>query len=98
MTRIHKTDEQINAEIEALKAVKPSVRKVSAFGDDNHEAIDAQIRVLTERMSLDDVYDAWGDEDSDEFEQHLLDAALEARDWMTGARAANEGSPSEGWA
>ena len=92
-----KTEEQINAEVEALVAVKPKVRELTAFGDDNHAAIDAQLAVLRERMDHDDVYDAYGDEDSDDFDQHTLDAALSAHDWMVGTLAAGEGSPSEGW-
>lgn len=92
-----KTQEQIDAEVAALVAVKPKVRETNAFGDDNHAAIDAQLAVLRERMSHDDVYDAYGDEDSEEFDQHTLDAALSAHDWMVGTLAADEGSPSEGW-
>lgn len=89
-----KTNEQINAEMAALTAMKPTVRHHSAFGDDNHEAIEAQLSVLRERMDTDEIYDAWGDEDTDEFAQNVLDEALAARDWMIG----DEAAPSEGWA
>ena len=41
-----KTEEQISAEIAALVALKPKVRQRTAFGDDNHAAIDAQLAVL----------------------------------------------------
>jgi hypothetical protein len=92
-----KSHEQINNEINALRTIKPTVRKTNAFHEDNHEAIDAQIAVLEERMSHDDVYDTWGDEDTDEFSQHLLDAALRACDWMSGDLAESEGSPSSDW-
>ena len=37
---------QIDKEIAALKKMKPNVRRSSAFGDNHHAAIDAQIDVL----------------------------------------------------
>lgn len=89
-----KTKEQIDAEIAALNEMKPSVRHRSAFGDDHHEAIEAQLSVLRERMDSDEIYAAWGDEDADEFAQNVLDEALAARDWLIG----DEPAPSEGWA
>ncbi len=92
-----KTEDQINAEISALVALKPKVRECNAFGDDNHEAIDAQLAVLRERMSSDDVYDAYGDEDADDFVQHTFDAALNACDWMMGMLASDEDSPAASW-
>lgn len=93
-----KTEEQISAEIAALVALKPKVRQRTAFGDDNHAAIDAQLAVLRERMSSDDVYSAYGDEGMDEFDQHTFDAALSACDWMTGMLASGEDSPAASWA
>ena len=93
-----KTEEQIIAEIAALVALKPKVRKRTAFGDDYRAAIDAQLAVLRERMSSDEVYDAYGDEDADEFDQHTFDAALSACDWMTGMLASDEESPAASWA
>ena len=89
-----KTNEQIDAEIAALNEMKPSVRHRSAFGDDNHEAIEAQLSVLRERMDTDEIYDTWGDEDTDEFAQNVLDEALAARHWLIG----DEEAPSVGWA
>lgn len=95
----HKTNEQINDEINALKTLKPTVRQFTAFGDDNHAAIDAQLDVLEGRLDHDDVYDIYGqpdDEDGEDFlERYVLDAAIEAVDWMTGLKA---DSPSSGWA
>lgn len=86
-----KTEDQINAEIAALVALKPKVRKRTAFGDDNHAAIDAQLAVLRERMSSDEVHDAYGD-------QYTFDAALSAHDWMTGDLASDEDAPAASWA
>ena len=54
MSTTKPTSEQIAAEIALLQAVHPKVPTHSFFGDDNRAAIDAQIRVLQERMSLDE--------------------------------------------
>lgn len=93
-----KSEDQINREIAELVALKPKVRKCNAFGDDNHAAIDAQLCVLRERMSTDQVFDAYGDEDADGFVQHTFDAALSACDWMTGMLASDEEGPAASWA
>lgn len=102
-----KTEAQIDAEITALEAIKPSVRKMTFFNDDNHAAIDAQIRVLRERMDSRALHEAFGDpadgisdegdldDDAIDFDEHTLHCALEALDWMTGDSDAE--SPSEGW-
>ena len=93
---------EIDAEIAALKAIKPRVPERSFFGDDNHAAIDAQIAVLTERMSVDDVYSRFGVDDTaepdiEDHSEHELDSAVSACDWMRGLLATDEQSPSQGW-
>jgi hypothetical protein len=93
-----KTEQEIDAEEAKLNALKRKVPRENGFGDPMREAVEAQCSVLRERMTHDDVYDAWGDETAEEFNQYLLDEALAARDWMTGERATSETSPSEGWA
>lgn len=98
MKKDPKSAEAIRIEIAALKALKPNVRSHNAFGDDHRDAIDAQISVLENRMTGDKIYDTWGDENSEEFAQNVLDAAIEARDWMTGELAEDEGKPSDAWA
>lgn len=50
-----KTDEQIAAEIAKLEEMKPRVRRYSLFGDSHHAAIDAQVRVLRERLTIPNV-------------------------------------------
>lgn len=92
-----KTDAEISAEIVALKSLKQSVPRFTLFEEDNHAAIDAQCAVLAERMTHDDVYEAFGNEDHSNFAQHILDAALAARHWMCGLRDVGEGRPSEDW-
>lgn len=98
MTATRKTDEQIAQEIKKLNELKPRVPSNSMFGDDNHAAIDAQIAVLTERMGMDAIYSRFDNEDDPEEDRSALDSAIEAHDWITGERADDEDSPSEGWA
>jgi len=89
-----KTPTQIKQEADALEKMKPDVRSTSAFGDDHHAAIDAQIEVLRNNMSEDEIYDAFGDEDADNFAQNVLDEAVHAREWIFGDR---QKAPSEEW-
>ena len=98
MSTTKPTSEQIAAEIALLQAVHPKVPTHSFFGDDNRAAIDAQIRVLQERMSLDEVHDTFGELTADgDFSQNTLDCALTAHDWLNGDLAADEASPAFGW-
>ncbi|WP_423458007.1 hypothetical protein [Ottowia sp. VDI28] len=92
------TFNQVADELARLKAVLPRVPKFSGFGDNNHAAIEAQIKVLEDHMSRDDVHDCFG-EDAVlfDFSQNTLDCALTALDWMTGDQAADEGLISAGW-
>lgn len=89
---------RINAEIASLLRIKPSVRETSAFGDNHHDAIDAQIAVLEKRMTCHEVYDEYGDE-TDSFAQNVLDEALEAHAWMMGERGGHKKyeSPAGSW-
>ncbi len=98
MSTTKPTSEQIAAEIALLQAVHPKVPTHSFFGDDNRAAIDAQIRVLQERMSLDEVHHTFGELTADgDFSQNTLDGALTAHDWLNGGLAADEASPAFGW-
>lgn len=92
------TPEQIATEVARLKAVQPRVPEYSLFGDDNRAAIDAQIKVLEDGMSLDGIYEAFGEDNVErEFSQNTLDCAITTHDWMDGALAEDEGSPAFGW-
>ena len=79
-----KTQGKITAEIEALEACKPKVRKSNFFGDNLHSAIDAQIKVLTEHMSEDEIYDEWEDPDDHDHNRNIIDSALDALAWREG--------------
>lgn len=85
------TQESITAEIAKLKEMKPRVRAKTAFGDDNHRAIETQIRVLSERMTSDEADEKYG-----EAVDHIRDNAMEAAHWLDGE--SSDGSPSENWA
>lgn len=73
-----RTQQEIEAEKEHLREVMPTVRHFSAFGDDNRKAIQAQIDVLENDYTDDEIYDEW------ENDQSRLDNALEARAWLDG--------------
>jgi hypothetical protein len=88
-----KTDEQIKAEIAALHELKPKLPRISGFGDDNHAAIDAQIAVLTERMTRDQVRERFPENGCDK-----LFMALIASDWAHGELLGTDDTPpSQDW-
>lgn len=77
-----RTLSQIEAEINALKTIKPNVLKGSNFSGNHHDAIDAQIHVLENRTSINEIYDTYGDEGLEDFAQNVLDSAIEAHEWL----------------
>lgn len=92
-----KTNAEIDSEVALLKAMKPKVRKLNAFGDNHHTAIDAQINVLEQRMTSDQLHDAYGaDAMGEDFDENEFAAALIAHDWMT-FQAASDDTPSSNW-
>lgn len=86
-----KTDAEVEAEIVSLKSMKPKVRRYTAFGEDNRDAIQAQIDVLEQKISGGKIYDRFGDD------EYLHGQALTASAWRSGENA-EDGSPSEQWA
>lgn len=90
------TPEQIDAEIKALREMKPRVRQRSAFGDNHHDAIECQITVLEKRMTESAIYDRneGAAEDEEFYAENERDAALDACRWMNGEEKTK---PSEGW-
>lgn len=96
MSNTRPTLQHIKAEIIALKTIKPKVVKQSHFGDDHHAAIEAQIAVLENGYSEDDIYDEWGGDN----QSHERNSALEALAWMEGDPTGileEFKPPSEGW-
>ena len=81
------TEERIAEEIETLKEQVKTVRKSSAFGDDNRAAINAQIRTLEEGFDEDDIEDFIDD-----------DQQQDARDAFYWVNGDEDVSPSASWA
>lgn len=73
-----KSDAEIQAEINKLRALMPVVPPRTFFGDSNVEAVKVQIRVLNEKLTVARIFDTYEDN------EHLLDAALGARRWVDG--------------
>jgi hypothetical protein len=84
---------EVEIEIQTLKTMKPTVRKESLFGDNHHNAIDAQVLVLQRNMSEDAVDSKFVDSDD-----NVRSAALEAAQWLAGETDALDiGKPSNEW-
>jgi hypothetical protein len=96
---LQKTPEEIQQEIETLSRICPSVRHYTLFGDDNHEAIKAQVEILKQLI---------GESPSDPHmverkignyvKDYTYDAASEALNWACGERDPDElETPSKEW-
>jgi hypothetical protein len=80
---------RIETEIGVLKIMKPTVVKESMFGDNHHDAIDAQIKVLKDGLTENDIYERY----DDLLKDNVKDAMLEAAQWVEGEC----GEPSKEW-
>jgi len=69
----------IKAQITKLQEIKPKVLRRSAFGDNHHDAIDAQIKVLEKGTMGDKAGNYFGDDP-----QNVQDAARDAALWLAG--------------
>ena len=87
-----KTEKEIEAEVKKLKKILPTVRRFTVFGDDNHSAMDAEIRVLEDRLTLDDVQEL---EDDGDFTEHQSESAIYAVEWLNGE--SEDKTLSENW-
>lgn len=83
---------EIQEEINKLKEIKPHVLMYSSFGDNHHEAIEAQIQVLEEIMEEDDIEDAFDDKP-----ENVRSAAMDAAFWLAGEEIDDFTTPSESW-
>lgn len=73
------TMKQIKKEIKKLKEMKPNVRRTSIFGDNHHDAIDAQIEVLERNLSWSEVGESF-----ESSPDNVREAALDAAYWLEG--------------
>lgn len=91
------TAKQIQAEIKALKEIRPMIPSRTFFGDNNWDAIDAQIDVLENNIHEDTIWNRCDEEEPDlgEWKEHERDCALDARRWMDGEEP--EARPSKNW-
>lgn len=87
-----KTATQIKKEVAALTKMKPKVLHHSAFGDDHHAAIDAQIHVLSQGLTEDEIWDEYGEDTGTA--DNVRGAALDAATWAEGG---SEDKPSDSW-
>jgi hypothetical protein len=94
-----KTQQEIDAEIKALRELKTTVPKKTFFGDDNHEKLDAQIETLEKRMTKAQAEQRWYvDESAEEYsdgDNELYFEVCAAIEWMNGDP--DQDAPSEGW-
>lgn len=86
-----RTPKEVKAEIAKLKKMKPTVRRTSMFGDNHHDAIEAQIEVLTDNLDTDAI---WALQDDGDWTEGVREQAERARDWMDGDEPM---APSEEW-
>ena len=82
---------EIDIEIQKLEKMKPRVRQFTVFGDDNHKAIDAQIKVLRHGKTEREVYEEYEDVAS----EAVLESAAFAAKWAEGKE---DEAPSKDWA
>ena len=86
-----RSDKEIKKEIEKLKGLIGKIRPFTIFGDDNGKQLEAQIKVLEEKMDIDDVYD-----DIEFCEDEMLCCDLtHVVQWMNNEEG--EPAPSKGW-
>lgn len=83
------TVKQVKSEIAALKELRDKIPPRTAFGDDNLARIDAEIDVLENDLSINDVDQKYGDDDA------VYESATYALQWIDGE--AEDGSMSDNW-
>lgn len=85
-----RSKEEVDAEIQRLKDIRPRLRPTTSFGEDNLEALEATIEALEEDLSESD---CWNKLDEEEWSQHVFDWAEPAVLWREGV---SDDLPSEG--
>lgn len=75
-----KTQKEIDAQVKALKEIRPKVKPYNFFGDSNLDKLDAQVKVLEEDMISEEVFDEWPEEEGDMNIRMAADDAIAWRD------------------
>jgi hypothetical protein len=93
-----RTQNEIDSEIAALRTLKPQVPSRTDFCEDSRMAIAAEISVLENRLSIDEILDRneINPAHANYFTEEQRDFAIEARVWLDGGGF--DESPSECWA
>ena len=86
--------DEITAEIALLSQLLKTVPPQNLFGESNNELIEVQIEVLAEGYEEEDVYAIWGEDGEGDFDERILDGALDAARWAYGD---GNDKPSDGW-
>lgn len=95
-----RSDKAIKAEIDKLKVLKPDVPQHTAFGEDNHAAIDAEILVLEKALEGEignDEQEIWDLDEEQGWSDRERENAIEAFEWLTGDKPMLADDP-DGWA
>ena len=100
MSRTPKTQEEIDAEVKALKEMQPKVRRYSIFNEDNWAKMDIAIRVLEEDMDQEGIQEFLDRELKDEAitEDQVPDLdsiGYDTIQWREGYEV--DYAPAEGW-
>lgn len=72
-----RTKAEIERQVKGLEKMKKSLPEVSGFGDNNWEAIEAQISLIEGSTTLDDY-------DESEESEHLYSQLMDADMWLSG--------------
>lgn len=93
------TTTQVIKEADKLEEMKPNIRRFSGFGDDHHEAIDAQVRTLRD-YTHNEIFDESDiDAEYEDSPDNVQNAARDAFLWADGSSdyEGEYGTPSEQW-
>ncbi len=82
MKKTTRTPQEIANQIDGLKRSKETLPEFSNFGDNNYEAIDAQLDILEGLKTPDDFYKEEGDEDFRDGDNYVYNAAIDAENWL----------------
>lgn len=93
-----RTQSEIDEQIKWLEENKRKIQRRNVFGEDNWAKLDAELTVLKEQLTEEDVWDRSAGEgeedDSKEWDFVTGEAARDAAMWLAGD---TDDSPSENW-